>query len=177
MQYEFCIDGDLIIPAEAIKLTRITNTLNAILRRELSSTDTVQIFLDYAQAFGEDYEIRFIDACVLEFIANMMLSIFLALSAKATYKDHIRISKAIIMNDSFLPLLVSLPLDAAMAEMLGFINLDGLGQYITTEQNIFSWNKFPRLLWEFTKSRFYPSQKPSPQCKRFLWTLRLLYEA
>lgn len=85
MPYESFIDGNPITSAQEIKLSKIANISTSFMRREISFTDTVQIFLHYRWTLKEDYAIDFVDAPVLDTVNDMLSSNFLAASSNATY--------------------------------------------------------------------------------------------
>lgn len=57
-----CRNGVSIQHAEAMKLSKVINTLSTIARREKSLVDTMNALENYHGAFGLEYCLKFVDA-------------------------------------------------------------------------------------------------------------------
>lgn len=133
MRYVLCYDCKTSIPAQAMKLRKITNISTAIMCRKISFTNAIQSVLNYARSFEEYYAASFVDARVLDIIDNMMPSNFLDVNSEAIYVRYICVAKMMIENKRVLLLLVSHDRDAPRVKTLRIIHLDDPGLYISTE--------------------------------------------
>lgn len=122
--------------AQEITLSKIGNNLTAIIRREKSFTNRIQNIVNHAQVIEGDYEMSFVDACVLSIVDDMMLPKSLAANSKSTYARFIRFTRVMIKKEGALPILTSFSKDAPLVKTLGITNLDDPGLFIPTEEDI-----------------------------------------
>lgn len=73
MSYAFCVDGRTILPAQAIKLSKIAKISTTFVRRGVEFTETTKSILNYMKVYDEDYYFRFVDVRIVDIMDNTML--------------------------------------------------------------------------------------------------------
>lgn len=104
MGYASRVVGKPILPAEAFKLTKITNTSTAIVRYEPTFMNTIWSLESYSRAFMKGYGVGFVDVCITDITEDRISFKFLDVNFGATYIDNVKVGKMMVKHQGLLPL-------------------------------------------------------------------------
>lgn len=91
-------DGQAAEQAEAINLSRTTNTSIAIVRIDHSFPSVIKVLLNYAEAFRLQYGLPFAEACINDIVDYMMPSRYLSKQSRSSYIRCIRLGPLMTKN-------------------------------------------------------------------------------
>lgn len=88
MHHMFQVDGKPISLAQAMKVSKIENSITAIVPRKECFTGPLQSSLRYTRVFKNDSGVRFLEVRITVSQFNVMVFNFLATNVKVTYVSH-----------------------------------------------------------------------------------------
>lgn len=135
MWHAFWKEGQLITPAQPIKLSMMTNISTGLLRRINTLADVSGGVLNYAREFEEAYNVPFVEARFVDILKNMMSSNFLAASSKATYVRQVRLAELMIGQSTVLPLIQRLRDERSERKTLEIAHLQAQALYTSEPED------------------------------------------